>query len=562
MRNRRRASVLTTFLFTDIVTATAMAEELGDRRWRELLARHHRIVREALREFRGRELDTAGDGVFARFESPASAIRCACAISDAVRELGIEVRAGIHIGEAEVLEGKLSGVNVHIAARTMAQAGAGQVLVTSSVRDLVRGGGFGFADRGVHELRGIEGEWGLFEVTTVDGTPRPPAPSEDEARALREAIVPPPLVKRRRVRLAALSAALAAVVAGSASAIALTLGGSPTVPLSGCMVTPIPPLNDRSFNEAVYDGLSDAGTTWGISVRTKVSRPTRANFERTWARNIEAFAKEGCGLIATVGGFMEPATIAAAKRHPAQKFLATDPEGDEIPRLDNLASIVFEIGQAAFKAGYLAAGVTKTKKVATFGAVPIPTVTRFMRGFAAGVLYYNKRNDANVRLVGWDLATQTGTFISERGSQEAFEDPVDAARISTGLIRAGADVIMPVAGEKGNIGAGRAAQAAGGVLLMGVDVDQHFATPEYVDLWLTSVLKVYRRMVYLAMGKVIDGEFEGGVLRGTLANGGVRLAPFYDPTKQVPRSLRDELREIGRGVANGSISIDPARYGA
>ena len=155
----------------------------------------------------------------------------------------------------------------------------------------------------------------------------PPAPSEEEARARRDAIVPPPLVKRRRVRLAALTVALAAVVAGSALAIAFTVGGSPTVPLSGCMVTPIPPLNDRSFNEAVYDGLSDAGTTWGISVRTKVSRRTRANFERTWARNIEAFAKEGCGLIATVGGFMAPATIAAAKRHPAQKFLTTDPRG-------------------------------------------------------------------------------------------------------------------------------------------------------------------------------------------------------------------------------------------
>lgn len=557
MRKRRRASVLTTLLFTDIVAATAMAEELGDRRWRELLARHHSILRDALREFRGRELDTAGDGVFARFDSPASAVRCACAIADAVRKLGIEIRAGIHIGEAEMFDGKLSGVNVHAGARTMAEAGPGQILVTSSVRDIVRGGGFGFADRGLRELRGIEGEWQLFEVTSVDGTPRPPVPSAEEARSRRDAIVPPPLVKRRRVRLTALATALAAVVAGSALAITLTFGGSSSTPLTGCMVAPIPPLNDRSFKQAVFDGLTDAATTWGIRLRTKVSRPTD-DYERTWVRDIQAFAKQGCGLIVTVGGFMGPATAAVARRNPTQKFLTTDAE--VVRRPDNLANVVFEVDQAAFQAGYLAAGVTKTGKVATFGAVPIPVVTAFMRGFAAGVLYYNQRNNAEVRLVGWDLHTQTGTFISKTPSQEAFEDTAAAKRITAGFIRAGADVIMPVAGQNGGVAAARAAQASEGVLLIGVDADQHFATPQYVALWLTSVLKVYRRMVYLAMGKVVHDQFEGGVLRGTLANGGVGLAPFYGLANGVPRSLRKELREITRGIANRSISIDPASY--
>ena len=191
----------------------------GDRRWRELLARHHRIVRKALREFGGRELDTAGDGVFARFDSPASAVRCACSVGEAVRRLGVEIRAGVHIGECELFDGKLSGVNVHAAARTMAQAGGGEVLVTGSGWTS-SGARAGFDDRGTHELRGIAGEWHLFEVTSVDGTPRPAPLSEAEAKSRRDAVVPPPLVKRRKVRLAGAAATGALLVAGAAVALA------------------------------------------------------------------------------------------------------------------------------------------------------------------------------------------------------------------------------------------------------------------------------------------------------------------------------------------------------
>src|SRR5207247_7472917 len=119
------------------------------------------------------ELDTAGDGVLARFDSPASAIRCASATIDEVRELGIEIRPGVHIGECEVLDGKVSGVNVPAAARRWPRPAPGQILVTGSVRDLVRGAGFGFTDRGTHELRGIDGHRHLFEVSSVDDVPRP-----------------------------------------------------------------------------------------------------------------------------------------------------------------------------------------------------------------------------------------------------------------------------------------------------------------------------------------------------------------------------------------------------
>jgi pimeloyl-ACP methyl ester carboxylesterase len=156
--------MLATVLFTDIVDATTKAIELGDRRWSELLERHHAFVRRELLRFRGREVDTAGDGFFATFDGPARAIRCARSIVDGVHDLGLAVRAGLHTGECEVADGKVSGIAVHTGARVAAQALADEVLVSSTVKDLVAGSGITFAERGVRELKGIPGEWRLFAV--------------------------------------------------------------------------------------------------------------------------------------------------------------------------------------------------------------------------------------------------------------------------------------------------------------------------------------------------------------------------------------------------------------
>ena len=153
--------VLATLLFTDIVGSTERAADLGDRQWRDLLAHHHSLVRRELTRFRGREVDTAGDAFFATFDGPARAIRCACAIRDAVASLGITIRAGLHTGECEVMDDKIA---VHIGARVMGQAGPGEVLVSSTVKDLVAGSGLRFIDRGVHALKGVPGEWRLFAV--------------------------------------------------------------------------------------------------------------------------------------------------------------------------------------------------------------------------------------------------------------------------------------------------------------------------------------------------------------------------------------------------------------
>ena len=160
-------TVLATLLFTDIVGSTEHAARLGDAAWRELLGRHHELVRRELARFRGEERDTAGDGFFATFDGPARAIRCAQAVVDGVRRLGLEVRAGVHTGECELHEGKVAGIAVSIGARIAAEAGGGEVLVSQTVKELVAGSGVEFEERGVHELKGVPGEWRLYAV--VDG---------------------------------------------------------------------------------------------------------------------------------------------------------------------------------------------------------------------------------------------------------------------------------------------------------------------------------------------------------------------------------------------------------
>jgi class 3 adenylate cyclase len=156
--------VLATVLFTDIVGATSRAAELGDRAWRELLERHHEAIRTQLSRFRGKEEDTAGDGFFASFDGPARAITCARAIVETMPELGLDVRAGLHTGECEVIDGKVAGIAVHTGARVAANAQPGEVLVSSTVKDLVAGSGIAFQDRGQHELKGIPGQWQLYAV--------------------------------------------------------------------------------------------------------------------------------------------------------------------------------------------------------------------------------------------------------------------------------------------------------------------------------------------------------------------------------------------------------------
>jgi class 3 adenylate cyclase len=156
--------VLATVMFTDIVGSTVKAAEIGDTKWRELLERHNQVIRRELSRTRGTEVDTSGDGFFATFDGPERAIRCACAINEAVKPLDLEVRAGLHTGECEMVDGKIAGIAVHTGARVAASAQPGEVIVSGTVKDLVAGSGLTFEDRGVHELKGIPGEWRLYSA--------------------------------------------------------------------------------------------------------------------------------------------------------------------------------------------------------------------------------------------------------------------------------------------------------------------------------------------------------------------------------------------------------------
>lgn len=165
--------MLATFLFTDIEASTDIAARLGDNRWGELLEQHHRVVRQQIARFHGAEVDTAGDGFFATFDGPARGVRCALAITDEIRPLGVQVRAGVHTGECELIDGKVGGISVAIGARIMAHARGGEVMVSGTVRELVMGSGLTFDDRGVFELKGVPGRWQLYAVEDDDNAPSP-----------------------------------------------------------------------------------------------------------------------------------------------------------------------------------------------------------------------------------------------------------------------------------------------------------------------------------------------------------------------------------------------------
>jgi class 3 adenylate cyclase/streptogramin lyase len=256
---RRR---LATVLFLDIVGSTALASELGDARWREVLTRFRRVVREQLKRHGGREQDTAGDGFFATFAEPARALSCAAAIVVAVQELGLDVRAGVHTGECEEIDGKLGGIAVHIGSRIMALAGPAEVLTTGTAMDLVAGSGASFEDRGIHELKGVEGSRQVFSLRAVET--RLPDPLPPDEAAARLALIGAS-ERRRPIRLALAAAAL--VVAAAVAIPLLAFGGGNSTPIGLIRVDGhtghITQIERDSLSRKNWNNLaSDGGTLW------------------------------------------------------------------------------------------------------------------------------------------------------------------------------------------------------------------------------------------------------------------------------------------------------------
>ena len=219
-----------------------------------------------------------------------------------------------------------------------------------------------------------------------------------------------------------------------------------------------------------------------------------------YEKNINAFIAEGCDIIVTVGFLLGDATKVAAEANPEQKFSIVDYAYD--PAIPNVLGQVFATDQAAFLAGYVAAGVTKTGKVGTFGGIQIPPVTVFMDGFAMGVKAYNEKHGTTVEVLGWDPATQTGLFTGN------FESTDDGRTLGQSLMDEGADIIMPVAGPVG-LGTAAAALERGNTWIVGVDNDWFMTAPEYQDIILTSVLKNMDITTISAIQSAMDGTFAG-----------------------------------------------------
>ena len=317
----------------------------------------------------------------------------------------------------------------------------------------------------------------------------------------------------------------------------------PVVTNGVCLVTDTKGLGDRSFNDTAWKGVTDAEeqlAIQGVVLESQV--------DSDYEKNIENCVKSGSLLTVSVGYLIGNATATAAKANPDHRFAIVDFSYD--PGYENVLGLEFSTDQAAFLAGYLAAGVTKTGKVGTFGGVNIPTVTIFMNGFTRGVEYYNQVHETEVQVIGWDPVLEIGLFT---GTFDVVQKGVLMGEL---LMDEGVDIIMPVAGGVGQ-GTATAAIERGDVFLIGVDTDWTVSSPEYSSIMLTSVIKRMDVAVFDAISKVIDGSFEGGLYVGTLANGGVDLAPFHQLDDIVSQDLKNELEEVKAGIVDGRILAGP-----
>jgi basic membrane protein A len=343
-------------------------------------------------------------------------------------------------------------------------------------------------------------------------------------------------------------ALLVGAACGSSSTTASTSPAGPQYPnFTACMVTDTGGIDDRSFNASAWQGALNAKKDYGVQAKF-LSSSTQNDYDP----NITAFENQNCGIIVTVGFLMGDITQKKATAAPNQKFSIVDYSYS--PALSNVLGLIYDTNQDAFLGGYLAAGMSKTGAVGTFGGIQFATVTIYMDGYAAGVYYYNKQHNAHVKVLGWNPATQKGTFAGDFTSQDKGQN------ITNTLIQQGADVIFPVAGNVG-LGAAAAVQATNGKAFMEwVDTDGCVSAAQYCPLFLTSVNKGIAVSVEASIKAAADGSFAGGNYEGTLANGGVGLAPYHQFDSKIPSSLKSEIDTIKQGIIGGSLSVDPKNW--
>lgn len=317
-------------------------------------------------------------------------------------------------------------------------------------------------------------------------------------------------------------------------------------------VTDLGGIDDKSFNATAYKGVEKAVTDLGVE-----GKYLESTQQSDYAKNIQQFLSENTDLIITVGFLLGVDTATAAKANPNQKFAIVDyaypdcyPGAEEgktcgsSTDLPNVLGLTFSTDQAAFLAGYAAAATTKTGKVATFGGINIPTVTIFMKGFEAGVNYYNAQKGTKVEVLGWKTADNDGSFTGN------FDSLDDGRSFAESFVQEGADIVMPVAGPVG-LGSAAYCKETGSCKIVGVDTDWTVSASEYTDVVLTSVLKNMDVAVYDAIKAAKDGTFKGGIYTGTLVNGGVGIAAVSGASAD----LKAELTKLQADIISGAVKV-------
>ncbi|GAA3588716.1 BMP family ABC transporter substrate-binding protein [Klugiella xanthotipulae] len=307
------------------------------------------------------------------------------------------------------------------------------------------------------------------------------------------------------------------------------------------MVTNSGGLDDRSFNQSTWEGLQQAEKTLGIEATALVSTN-----ETDLSPNVQQAVESGCQMVVTVGWELAEATATEAAANPDTHFVIVD----EVVDAPNVKPLVFQTAEASYLAGYLAAGVSKTGIVATFGGDAQPPVTLFMDGFVGGVAAYNAAHGTDVRALGWNAETQQGSFTGD------YEDVSKGKTLAQGFIDQGADVILPVAAQVGE-GAAAAALDNGNVMIIWVDNDGFETLPsEYRSIVLTSVLKNTGTAIQDIVSDDLAGQFTSDAFIGTLKNQGVDIAPYHDQAVAVSEELGAEIDQLRQDIISGAVLVE------
>ncbi|MBT8212535.1 MAG: BMP family ABC transporter substrate-binding protein [Acidimicrobiia bacterium] len=319
--------------------------------------------------------------------------------------------------------------------------------------------------------------------------------------------------------------------------------------IKACQVSDTGGIDDKSFNETAWVGAQAAEAELeGVTEVKFLESQQTADFRP----NIDSFIAEGCDLIVTVGFLLADDTASAAADNPDQRFAIIDYPSfippftaDDGTGGENVRGLNFNTDEAAFLAGYLAAGATQTGIIGTFGGINIPPVTIFMDGLVRGVDYYNAENGTSVQVLGWDPETAEGLFTGN------FESTEDGRSFGVSLMDQGADIILPVAGPVG-LGTAAAAAERDGIWIIGVDSEWTDSAPEFADIILTSIRKRMDNAVFATISNVLVLDSLGNEYFGTLANDGVGLGVI---NSAIPQALLDEVDGVRTGIINGLISV-------